>query len=171
MREELREPSLGRQPAVEGLSFDFSLPTPTVAELLGKRYTSEMQEAFPDVPLPYFPFGYLALVQLRKPRKKIGSLIIPDSETDVERYRTQASLVRSLGHACFRDRQTGEPWVEGPWYKPGDFVRSPLFGGDRFDIEFPAADGKGRDKVTFAFMKEADMVALVVGDPLNIANS
>lgn len=166
---EPREPGLGRTPIAP--QFDVSLPLPTVAQLLAGRYTPAMQEAFPDVPVPYCPFGYLALVQLRKPRKKIGSILVPETETDVERYRTQASLVRALGQACFRDRQTGEGWVEGPWYKLGDFVRSPLFGGDRFDIDFLAPDGKTRDKVTFAFLKEADMIALVTGDPLNIQNS
>jgi len=106
-----------------------------------------------------------------------GGIIMPDSETDVERYRTQAALVRALGQACFRDRQTGEPWVEGAWYDVGDFVRSPLFGGDRFDIDYKIVTMEGQDKstktdkVTFAFVKEADMVALVTGDPLNIANS
>jgi len=148
----------------------------TVAELLGDRYTPEYQAAFPDVTPPYFPYGYLALLQLRAPREKIGSIVIPDSEVDVERYRVQAALVRALGEACFKDRQTGADWVEGAWYKPGDFLRSPMFGGDRFDVEFeaPAKPGSSlmvKRKTTFVFIKDSDAIALVTGDPLNITTS
>lgn len=170
-----REPGLARAPSAADPS-PISPPS-TVAQLLGDRYTPEMQEAFPDVAPPYHPYGYLALLQLRKPRKKIGSIIVPDSETDVERYRTQASLVRALGQACFCDRQTGLSWVEGPWYAPGDFIRCPMFGGDRFDIDYKVVTFEGQDKstrtekVTFVFIKEADAIARVTGDPLNIASS
>jgi hypothetical protein len=146
----------------------------SVAELLGDRYTPEYQAAFPDVKVPYAPFGYLALLQLRMPENVTkGGVIKPDSEVDVERYRVQAALVRGLGVACFKDRQTGADWVEGAWYKPGDFIRSPMFGGDRFDVEFERAARPGsplmiKDRVTFVFIKEADAIALVTGDPLNI---
>lgn len=143
---------------------------PSVADLLGPRYTKEYQEAFPDLDPPYRPFGYLVLLQLRMPKKKVGSLILPDSEPDVERYRVQSMLVRGFGPACFKDRQTGADWVEGPWCKLGDFVRGPMYGGDRFDIEFTDAAGQ-KNKTTFCFAKEADLIALVSGDPLNVTTS
>jgi hypothetical protein len=141
---------------------------PTVAEVLGDRYTAEMKQAFPDVPLPYgVPFGYLALLQLRMPRDKVGSFFMPDDVKDIEQYRTQSALVRACAPMAFHDRQNGKPWSEGAWYKPGDFIRCPMYGGDRFDIEL----GVGGQKVTFMFIKDADAVAPVVGDPLTIKTS
>lgn len=164
------DPQLGRiAEKLPDFKLDFKLQT--VEQLLGKDYTPELREAFPDVLPPYQPFGYLALLQLRLPRKKIGSIIVPDSETDVERYRTQASLVRALGPMTFCDRQTGARWVEGPWYQPGSFIRCPMFGGDRFNVEFTPPGSKIKEQVTFVFIKEADAIALVTGDPLNIATS
>ena len=143
---------------------------PTVAELLGDRYTDAYRAAFPDVAIPYYPLGYCACLQLRMPLKKIGSILLADESVDVERFRTQAALVRAVGPSGFRDRQTGEPWVEGEWYKPGDFVRAPMYGGDRFDVEVTTASGT-KDVVRFAFVKEADVTGFVIGDPLNIKNS
>jgi co-chaperonin GroES (HSP10) len=139
----------------------------SVSYLLGDDYTPELRAAFPDVQPPFKPFGYLALLQLRQPKEKSrGGIILPDSEKDVERFRTQATLVRALGPACFKDRKTFEEWPEGPWYQPGDFVRCPMYGGDRFNI---AADD--RTIVTFVFVKEADVLALVTGNPLDIEHS
>jgi len=148
----------------------------SVKELLGDKYTPEMEMAFPDVAPGVTPFGYLALLQLRQPREKIGSIHIPDSEVDVERFRTQASLVRALGVACFKDRQTGADWVEGPWYVPGAFIRSPLFGGDRFTVEYEAPAKPGstlmiRKSVMFVFIKDSDAIARVLGDPLKMGVS
>lgn len=169
---DLREdPRLG-QVLPDVPQFDFKLKLPSVSQLLGDDYTDELKEAFPDVTPPYAPFGYLALLQLRLPRKKSsGGIIIPDSEIDVERYRTQASLVRALGPVAFHDRQTGEPWKERQWYAPGSFIRCPMFGGDRFDVDYTPPGLKVKDKVTFVFIKEADAVALVTGDPLKITTS
>ncbi len=152
---------------------------PTVSELLGTRYTTEYQEAFPDVTPPYAPFGYLALLQLRVPstRTPSGLLIKPPTELGIEKARTQAALVRALGVACFKDRQTGEDWIEGSWYKPGDFIRSPMYGGDRFEVEYMPTVGLTKDStpvkdtVLFVFIKEADAIGLVTGNPLRITTS
>lgn len=143
----------------------------SVRELLGERYTVAMQGAFPDVDPPYgVPFGYLAMLQLRLPIKvSKGGILIPELEQDNERYRTQAALVRALAPQCFHDRQTGDPWKEGAWYTPGDFIRCPMYGGDRFDVEIPGAGGDA--KVTFVFIKECDAVAPVMGNPLTIKTS
>jgi len=144
-------------------------PIASVAEVLGDRYTPAMQAAFPDVLPPYgAPFGYLCLLQLRLPLTvSRGGIIIPELEQDNERYRTQAALVRAIGSQAFHDRATGEPWVEGSWYGPGDFIRSPQYGGDRFDIDL----GTGDKRVTFVLIKDADGIAPVTGDPLTIKTS
>lgn len=142
-----------------------------VAELLGDRYTADMQEAFPDVEPPFgVPFGYLCMLQLRQPKKTIGKLGLlhaADETKDAEQYRVQAALVRAVGNAAFHDRQTGKEWTEGAWFEAGDFVRAPIYGGDRFDVDF----GAGGDKVTFIFIREVDAIAPVTGDVLQIKTS
>ena len=151
-------------------SFIMSEGMPSVEDLLGPLYTSEYREAFPDVAVPYKCFGYNVLVQLRQPvMKTAGGIIKPGDVEDTERYRTQAALVRALGVAAYTHRDTGKPWVEGAWVKPGDFVRAPMFGGDRFDIETKV--GGEKIKTTFVFIKDSDLIALVTGNPLNIQNS
>lgn len=141
----------------------------SVKELLGDSYTYDLAQAFPDVETPFEPFGFLAMLQLRQPKNKSkGGILLPDESKDVERFRTQATLVRALGPMCFKDRRDGTEWREGAWYAPGDFVRAPLYGGDRFQVKFgPKAD----DFVTLCFIKEADALAKVVGDPLSIEHS
>jgi hypothetical protein len=98
-----------------------------------------------------------------------GGVLMPDEAMDNERYRTQAALVRALGAQCFHDRQTGKLWVEGAWYAPGDFIRCPMYGGDRFDVAIPGLGGDA--KVTFVLIKDADAIAPVVGNPLTVKTS
>lgn len=137
----------------------------SVADLLGDKYTDDLRLYFPDVEVPYgVPFGYSVLLQLRQPFRRVGNILIPDEAKDAERYRVQASLVRAIGNAAFCDRQTGKPWIEGAWYKPGDFIRAPLYGGDRFDVKL----GTGDDRVTFVFIRDIDAISPVTGDPLQI---
>lgn len=140
----------------------------TIQDLLEDDYSDELRAAFPDVFPNFAPFGFLALLQLRQPREMSGGgIILPDESKDIERVRTQASLVRALGPMCFKDRKTGEDWAEGAWYKPGDFVRCPLYGGDRFHVKY---GGRG-NVVTFCFIKEADALGLCLGDPLEVEHS
>lgn len=134
-------------------------------ELLGPRYTGEMRQAFPDIAPPFYPFGYLLVLQLQTPKRKSkGGLILADETRDAEKYRTQTALVRCMGPAAFRRRDTMEPWPEGDWCHPGDFVRAPLYGGDRVAVPF----GKGDDEAIFITVRDTELIGLVLGDPLDI---
>lgn len=157
-------------PAKKKTSISFKL-VPSVAEVLGDRYDAAMKAAFPDVAPPYgIPFGYLALLQLRLPlHVSAGGILMPDLAMDNERYRTQAALVRAIGDQAFHDRATGQHWKEPNWYAAGDFVRCPMYGGDRFDVSIPGAGGDA--KVSFVFIKEHEAVAPVVGNPLTVKTS
>src|SRR5215831_8597673 len=100
---------------------------PKVEEIL-PLYTDALREAFPDVDPGIEPFGYLVLLQLRTPQSKSkGGLILTDITKDTERYRVQTGLVRGMGPSAFRNRQTGEEWIEKAWCAPGDFVRCPMY--------------------------------------------
>ena len=80
------------------------------------------------------------------------------------------------------DRETGRVMdrPEGPWFKVGDFVRLPKYGGDRFDVEWAYEDyevdsSTGRrekltrkDKVVFAIFKVKDVIAKITASPLSV---
>lgn len=170
--QDFREPSMANDPT-EALTRAAPVKVASVASLLGDRYDDRMRLAFPDVEPPYgVPFGYLALLQLRMPRSvSRGGIIIPDSEKDVEKMRCQAALVRAVGRMAFHNRSTGKPWVEGPWFQAGDFIRCPMYGGDRFSVEFEPPGGGPKDTVLFVFIRDEDAIAPVTADPLSVTTS
>lgn len=137
----------------------------TIEELLGADYAPHLKEAFPDVQPPHYPTGMLLLCQLRTPkRRSAGGLILTDETRDAEKFRVQVALVRAMGPAAFKRRDTMEPWPEGVWCQPGDFVRVPMYGGDRVAVPF----GKGDDEALFITIKDLDITGVVIGDPLNV---
>lgn len=145
-------------------------PVATVKELLGDDYTEEYQTYYPDVTPPYHPVGTRILVQLRTPGsfKKFANghvLWYPDESVDAEKFRTQTALVRSMGPAAFCNRATMDPWPEGKWCVPGQFIRCPMYGGDR--IAVPLNDEWKRDAL-FMTMNDADVIGVIYGDPLVI---
>lgn len=138
---------------------------PTVAQILGDRYTPQLRVSFPDIEPPFVPTGFLLLCQLRTPGKlSKGGLIIPDDSKDAEKYRVQTALVRAMGPAAFKNRATMEPWPEGDWCVPGEFVRTPMYGGDRIAVPF----GSGDDEALFIAIKDGDITGVITGDPLAI---
>jgi putative ABC transport system permease protein len=83
------------------------------------------------------------------------------------RRRTQFALVRAMGPAAFKRRDTLEPWPEGAWCTPGTFIRAPMFGGDRFAVPY----GKGDDEALFITIKDSDIIGVIEGDPLAVKTS
>jgi co-chaperonin GroES (HSP10) len=143
-----------------------------VSELIpADKYTDDMKIAFPDVDPGVVPFGYLVLLQLRTPRKRTKTgLIIPDMAQDAERYRVQTGLVRAMGPSAFKRRDNLEAWPEGNWCFNGDFVRCPMYGGDRWIVPVPNSESKD-DHAIFMMCKDTDLTGLVLGDPLRIITS
>jgi hypothetical protein len=143
---------------------------PSVKEILGADYTEDLQNAFPDIQPPFVPVGTRLLVQLKTPGnfKKLPNgkiLYFPDESVDAEKFRTQTALVRATGPAAFRNRATLEPWPEGDWCGPGEFIRCPMYGGDRIAIALK--DEWNRDAL-FMTMNDSDVIGVIHGDPLTI---
>jgi hypothetical protein len=155
---------------------DVVLPrTPTVHELLGSHYTPELASQFPDVQPPVLPTGINIIVQLRMTgRFKIlangTKFWIPDESVDADKARAQTALVRAVGPAAYRNRQTLKLWPEGYWCVPGQFIRTPMYGGDRMEVpvdpEVPAGDF-----ALFATFRDQDCLGVVTSDPLKIKTS
>lgn len=139
-------------------------PISSIADLLGPDYVGDLKDSYPDVMPPHYPTGYLILCQLRVPKRRVGTIILADETRDAEKFRVQVALVRAMGPSAFHRRDTGEEWPEGKWCQPGDFVRVPMYGGDRVAVPF----GKGDDEALFITIKDTDITGIIIGNPLTV---
>lgn len=126
----------------------------------------KLQEAFPDCSPGVRPLGSRVLVQIRTPRMKTaGGIILTADTRETDSWNTQIAKVIAVGPLAFHNRNTMEPWLEGAWCKPGDFVRVSKYGGDRMAV--PTGNTEG-DEAIFVVLNDLDIIALVTGDPLAI---
>ena len=94
-----------------------------------------LEEAFPDVSPGITAFGARVLVQIRTPKQRSkGGIILGNETRETELWNTQVAKVIQVGPLAFRNRDTLAQWPEGDWCKPGDFVRVPKYGGDRWMV-------------------------------------
>lgn len=128
--------------------------------------TSEdaLAEAFPAVDAGVQPFGSRVLVQIRTPKTMIGRIHLAQSTQDTEKWNTQVGKVISVGSLAYKNRNTQELWPEGQWCQPGDFVRVPKYGGDRWEVKI---DGK-EEVAMFVIFNDLDIIGKVTGDPLAV---
>jgi len=126
---------------------------------------SGIDEAFPTIEFGIKPTGSRVLVQIRRPKSKIGSIILSDYSKDAEQDNTQVAKVIHVGPLAFKNRNTMEMWPEGAWYKEGDFVFVPKYAGARWRREIPGEKG---EKVEFVIFNDLDIVGTVEGDPLAV---
>jgi len=128
--------------------------------------TSEdaLAEAFPNADSGVQPFGSRVLVQIRTPKTKTkGGIILTRDTVDTEKWTTQVAKVISVGPLAFKNRNTQEAWPEGEWCKPGDFVRVPKYGGDRWEVPI-----NNNDSAMFVIFNDLDVIGQVTGDPLEV---
>jgi len=123
-----------------------------------------IDEAFPACDPGVSPFGSRVLVQIRTPKKATaGGIILVGESRETEHANTQVAKVLTVGSLAFKNRNTMESWPEGSWCAPGDFVRVPRYGGDRWTVKTP--DG---DEAVLVIFNDLDLVGKVTGDPLAI---
>jgi co-chaperonin GroES (HSP10) len=130
------------------------------------RTGQTLDEAFPKNVDPFFkPFGARVLVQLRRTQSKSrgGIMLIEETRND-KKFMEQVAMVHSMGPLAFCNRNTGEKWPEGEWALPGDFVRTPKFGGDRWEVD-PGDDG---ERITFVLFNDTELFGKVTGNPLEM---
>ena len=120
-----------------------------------------MEEAFPTADPGIKPLGSRVLVQIRTPMKKSkGGIIFTVNDRDTERDNTQIAKVISVGALAFHNRDTAKLWPEGAWCEPGQFVRVPKYGGDRWTVEVEGSE----DNAIFALFNDLDLLGVVKGD-------
>lgn len=124
-----------------------------------------LAELFPTVDPEFRPFGSRVLLQLRRITNKTKSGILLAQDTkDTEAWNIQVGRIISCGPLAFKRRDTAEPWPEGVWAAPGDFVKVPRWGGDRWSIEME----DGGAPVAIVLCNDSDLIGAYTGDPLKI---
>lgn len=127
-------------------------------------YTS-LEEAFPPCDPGVAPFGSRVMVQIRTPKKQTaGGIILPGDIRETELYNTQVAKVIAVGPLAFKNRNSMESWPEGSWCGPGDFVRVPRYGGDRWTVK----TANGDDEAIIVIFNDLDIVGQVTGDPMAV---
>jgi co-chaperonin GroES (HSP10) len=131
-------------------------------------FEDAIAEAFPAADAGVQPFGSRVLVQIRTPKTKTaGGLILHSESRDTEKWNTQVARVVSVGPLAFKNRDTMQSWPEGAWCNPGDFVRVPKYGGDRWEVPLGMKDGNN-ESAMFVIFNDLDIIGQVTGDPLAI---
>lgn len=120
-----------------------------------------LDDAFPPCDPGVQPFGSRVVVQLRSAKRKTkGGIILTDETREIDQWNTQVAKVIAVGPLAFHNRNTLTPWPEGDWCKPGDFVRVPKYGGDRWSAK---VDDEER---LFVIFNDLDLIGRVDGNPL-----
>lgn len=127
-----------------------------------------LDEAYPSVDPQFEPFGNQVLFQLRTPKNRTkGGIELPQTASleDIAQWNTQIARVIRLGPVAYKNRDNLQPWPEGDWCKPGEFVRIPLHGGDRWYLPIP---GRDDHRALFAVYHDLDVKGRYLGDPLSV---
>lgn len=126
----------------------------------------EVSEAFPLVDPRVKPYGDRVLLQIRTPKKmSAGGIFLVEETQETELWNTQVAKVIAIGPTAFKNADTLAQWPEGDWCKPGDFVRCPKYGGDRWQMPIPGRPG---EFALFVQFKDLDLTGEVTGNPLDI---
>lgn len=124
----------------------------------------DLSFAFPAADPGITPLGSRVLVQVRTPESKTkGGIILTESDKDTQMWNTTVAKVLAVGSLAFHNRNTAELWPEGAWCAPGDFVRVPKYGGDRW-----ASDCENGQKAYYVLVNDLDILGKVTGDPLQM---
>lgn len=127
--------------------------------------SESVKEAFPSADPGIKPLGSRILVQIRTPMKKTaGGILLTTSDQDTEKWNTQIGKVIDVGPLAFRNRDTQQLWPEGQWCEPGQFVRVPKYGGDRWEVPVPNSE----ESALFVLFNDLDIIGLVTTDPTQI---
>lgn len=125
---------------------------------------SELEGAFPAADPGITPLGSRVLVQIRTPETKTrGGIILTHNDQETQHWNTSVAKVLGVGPLAFHNRDTMKLWPEGAWCAPGDYVRVPKYGGDRWVA--PSSDG---GKAYYVLLNDLDVLGKITGDPLAI---
>jgi len=121
---------------------------------------SALFDPFPKVDPGREPVGTMILIQLARPRPKVGNILTSIETQETDQFRMSLGRVVALGSAAYRHKDTGH-WVygpkSGPWLSVGDHVEVPPHGGHRFGRKIPGSS----EEVKFVFFRDTDAIGKV----------
>lgn len=92
-------------------------------------------ECFPEIDPGVEVVGDRVLVQLRREKTTSkGGIILVDETKQTLRFNETVAKVIQIGPLAYKNLEDLSPWIEGPWCKVGDLVRTIKYGGDRFVV-------------------------------------
>ena len=92
-------------------------------------------ECFPEIDPGVEVVGDRVLVQLRREKTTSkGGIILVDETKQTLRFNETVAKVVQIGPLAYKNLEDLSPWIEGPWCKVGDLVRTIKYGGDRFVV-------------------------------------
>lgn len=131
------------------------------------RIDPEVLSHFPPADPKVMPLGARILVQLITTKQTTKSGIVLVAETkETEKWNNQVARVIAVGPLAFCNRETGEPWKEGTWAEPGDFVIVPRWGGNRRTVR--QKNDPHADPVYFVTVNDHEVIEKVYGNPLEL---
>lgn len=128
--------------------------------------SAEIAWAFPSVDPGARPLGGRVLVQLRRTRKTVTSagIILVEETKQSEKWNNMVAKVIENGPLAFKKRDSMEPWPEGSWCEPGDYIRVPKWGGDRWEVGVENEE----EKALFMILNDHEVIAKVTCNPLEM---
>lgn len=127
-----------------------------------------IEEAFPEFDPEFRVFGSRILLQVRSPKKQTSrGIILIDEVKETELWNTQVGKVIAIGPVAFRNRTTLEPWPEGDWCEVGQYVRFPIYGGDKCIRTIRKGEPDEQEVLTVE-LNDLDLLGEYTGDPTKI---
>jgi len=115
-------------------------------------------ECFPIVDPGVEVAGDRVLVQLRRQKvKSKGGIIFVDETQQTLKFNETVAKVVQVGPLAYKSPDTLEPWIEGPWCKEGDLVRTIKYGGDRFVVD----PGDNGGAVVFITLQAREIISRI----------
>jgi co-chaperonin GroES (HSP10) len=116
------------------------------------------EECFPIIDHGVEVAGDRVLVQLRRQKiKSKGGIILVEETQQTLKFNETVAKVVEIGPLAYKSPDTLEPWIEGPWCKVGDLVRTIKYGGDRFVVD--PNDGGG--PVVFITLQAREVISRI----------
>ena len=133
---------------------------------MNKNISNEkLDELFPEFDCPIQPIDERITVQVQSARTKTNSgLFLAQDTQDAEKWHQQTAKVVALGERAFTHKNGLRLPDPKEVYGIGDFVRVPLYGGDKVEVR----TGVDQDTVLFVTYKWYEIIAQITGDPLSI---
>ncbi len=100
------------------------------------------------------PCGYQVAIKLCLAPEKVGSIVIPDSIRDNEKYRACVGKVVGIGPDAYK----GDRFASGPWCKLGDHVAIPRHEGIQLAYKGHPIHILNDDRILFPVDNPSDVV-------------